>query len=185
MRAVLARRSPGVEAHRGSAERIPLPDASADAIFVGDAFHWFDGPAAVGEIARVLRPRGGVALVWNNWWSDGEDGTADSLVPPLPSAARALLDDVYVSSGRAAARVEKADPLQVFAETLFDPLVAETFVRSRELSGGEVVDLYTTVSSVASLPAQERELLRRALGRLVEGTYRLRVTSVLQWTRRG
>jgi SAM-dependent methyltransferase len=49
----------------GRAEAIPLPDDSADAVTVGQAFHWFDGPAALAEIARVLRPGGGVALVWN------------------------------------------------------------------------------------------------------------------------
>ena len=50
----------------------------------------------------MLRPRGGVALLWNLWWNDGEDGTSDSLDPPLPAAARALFYDVYVRSGRAA-----------------------------------------------------------------------------------
>jgi SAM-dependent methyltransferase len=49
----------------GTAEAIPLPDASADAVTVGQAFHWFDGPAALAEIERVLRPGGALALVWN------------------------------------------------------------------------------------------------------------------------
>ena len=185
MRAVLAQRSPGVEARGGSAERIPLPDGCADAVFVGDAFHWFDGPAAVAEIARVLRPRGGVALLWNNWWSDGADGTTDSLEPPLPGAARARLDDVYVRSGRAAARAEKADPLEAFAEAPFDPLVRETFTRTRRLTATEVVDLYTTVSSVASLPATERDELRREVLPLLADAYRLEISTVLLWTRRG
>ena len=49
----------------GTAEAMPLPDASADAVTVGQAFHWFDGPAALAEIHRVLRPGGTLALVWN------------------------------------------------------------------------------------------------------------------------
>jgi ubiquinone/menaquinone biosynthesis C-methylase UbiE len=49
----------------GTAEAIPLPDDSADAVTVGQAFHWFDGPAALAEIERVLRPGGALALVWN------------------------------------------------------------------------------------------------------------------------
>ena len=49
----------------GTAEAIPLPDDSADAVTVGQAFHWFDGPSALAEIERVLRPGGGLALVWN------------------------------------------------------------------------------------------------------------------------
>jgi SAM-dependent methyltransferase len=49
----------------GTAEAIPLLDDSADAVTVGQAFHWFDGPAALAEIERVLRPGGALALVWN------------------------------------------------------------------------------------------------------------------------
>jgi SAM-dependent methyltransferase len=55
----------GVEALKGTAEAIPLPDDSTDAVTVAQAFHWFDGPKALAEIARVLRPGGALALVWN------------------------------------------------------------------------------------------------------------------------
>ena len=55
----------GIRALDGTAEAMPLPDDSADAVTVGQAFHWFDGPAALAEIERVLRPRGALALVWN------------------------------------------------------------------------------------------------------------------------
>jgi ubiquinone/menaquinone biosynthesis C-methylase UbiE len=183
LRAILVRRSPQVEVLAGTAERIPLPDADADAVFVGDAFHWFDERAAVAEIARVLRPRGGVALLWNNWWRDEADGTTDSLEPPLPTAARALLDEAYVRSGRAAARAEKADPRDAFANAPFAPLNEESFVRSLQLSGREVAELYTTVSSVASLPPSERRELKRALTTLLGGTYSLEISSVLLWAR--
>jgi SAM-dependent methyltransferase len=65
MRAVLAARVPGVEVLAGVAERIPLERESVDAVVVGNAFHWFDGPAAVRELVRVSKPGGGLAVVWN------------------------------------------------------------------------------------------------------------------------
>ncbi len=55
----------GVEAIHASAERMPLPTASADAIVFAQAWHWVDVPAASAEVARVLRPRGALGLVWN------------------------------------------------------------------------------------------------------------------------
>jgi SAM-dependent methyltransferase len=56
---------PPARALDGTAEAIPLPDDSADAVTVGQAFHWFDGPRALAEIGRVLRPGGALALIWN------------------------------------------------------------------------------------------------------------------------
>jgi len=49
----------------GTAEEIPLADSSVDAVVVGQAFHWFDPPRALAEIARVLRPGGALGLFWN------------------------------------------------------------------------------------------------------------------------
>jgi ubiquinone/menaquinone biosynthesis C-methylase UbiE len=185
MRAILASRSSQVEALAGSAEQIPLPDAAVDALFVGDAFHWFDAPAAVAEFARVVRPGGGVALLWNHWWSDGDDGTSNLLEPPLPAPAQQLLDDVYVSSGRAgiAADLER-DPIAALAGSPFTAPVEESFERSLDLSADEVVSLFTTISSVATLPTDEREELKRKLRGLLSGTFRLRVITALHWARR-
>ena len=65
MRRQLAERVPDAEILEGSAESIPLGEASVDALLVGEAFHWFATREAVDEIARVVRPGGGVALLWN------------------------------------------------------------------------------------------------------------------------
>jgi SAM-dependent methyltransferase len=65
MRAEFTRQHPGVPVRAGTAERIPLPDASVDAVLGGQAFHWFDLDAAFAECARVLRPGGVVAALWN------------------------------------------------------------------------------------------------------------------------
>jgi SAM-dependent methyltransferase len=65
MLAELRRTMPEVSSVPGSAEEIPLPDASLDAVLAGQAMHWFDMDRALPEIARVLRPGGVLAGLWN------------------------------------------------------------------------------------------------------------------------
>ena len=56
---------PDVRTSVGTAEEIPAPDASYDVVVVAQAFHWFDHDRALPEIARVLKPGGRIAVVWN------------------------------------------------------------------------------------------------------------------------
>jgi SAM-dependent methyltransferase len=56
---------PATPALLGTAEDIPLPDDSVDAVLVAQAWHWFDPERAIKEVARVLRPGGRLGLVWN------------------------------------------------------------------------------------------------------------------------
>jgi SAM-dependent methyltransferase len=63
LREVLAAAVGSERVRAGLAEAIPLADASVDAVTVGDAFHWFDQAVALGEIRRVLRPGGGLAVL--------------------------------------------------------------------------------------------------------------------------
>ena len=65
MLAELRQTMPAVRSVPGSAEAIPLPDASLDAVLAGQAMHWFDMDRALPEIARVLRPGGVLAGLWN------------------------------------------------------------------------------------------------------------------------
>ncbi len=67
MRAILTATLPQVRALDGTAERLPLDDASVDAVAVGAAFHWFDHEAAQAEIARVLRAPGVLGLLGNGF----------------------------------------------------------------------------------------------------------------------
>ena len=99
MRGILERVVPDVEALPGSAERIPLDDASVDAVFAAQAFHWFDHDRAIPEIARVLRPGGVLALVWN--------GPDESRPNPLPAEYLDYLDELR----RERSFVRRDDPL--------------------------------------------------------------------------
>ncbi len=65
MRATFAAAVPGIALVGATAEALPFAAASLDAVTVAQAFHWFDPAAALAEAARVLRPGGGLGLVWN------------------------------------------------------------------------------------------------------------------------
>jgi SAM-dependent methyltransferase len=155
----------------GTAESIPLPDAIADAVFVGEAFHWFDAPAAVTEIARVLRPRGGLVLISNLWWDTQ---------PPLPERALEQLRDPYVRSGRAETVETWPD---AFRGSPFEPLREETFGAELVVDGDTLLEMYSTTSSLASLPRAEREALVGEVRPLLAGPYRLPIRVDLTWTR--
>jgi ubiquinone/menaquinone biosynthesis C-methylase UbiE len=66
MRQILETRTPQALALAGSAEAIPLPDASVDGAVAGQAYHWFDRDRAHAELARVIRPGGVFAAIWND-----------------------------------------------------------------------------------------------------------------------
>ncbi|GAB3856261.1 class I SAM-dependent methyltransferase [Micromonospora andamanensis] len=76
MRTQLTSVDSAVHALDGSAEAVPLPDGYADAVLTGQAYHWFDRPRAHPEIARVLRPGGVFAPIWN-LRDDGVDWVAE------------------------------------------------------------------------------------------------------------
>ncbi|WP_433661699.1 class I SAM-dependent methyltransferase [Nocardia sp. CA-128927] len=90
MRVELMRRLPGVRVHEGTAEAIPLPDGSVDAIVAGQAFHWFDQQRAFPEFARVLQKGGIFAALWNtddttvDWVAElGRVARSEASAPPL------------------------------------------------------------------------------------------------------
>jgi ubiquinone/menaquinone biosynthesis C-methylase UbiE len=88
MRAELARTVPDAEAKAGTAEQIPLADASVDAVVSAQAFHWFDTERALAEIHRVLRSGGSLGLIWNTRdLADPVQATVDEMLAPYRERA--------------------------------------------------------------------------------------------------
>jgi SAM-dependent methyltransferase len=154
----------------GSAETIPLEDASVDAVFVGEAFHWFDPAQAIPEVARVLRPRGGLAIFWTHWWETE---------PPLPDATLELLREPYERS-----RGERRSPWDdAFAASPFEPLQVERDEDELTVGPDELLELYSTTSALAQLREHERTTLFARVRPLLSGPYRLPLKHELTWTR--
>ena len=93
MRGILERELPGVESHEGSAEAIPLRDASVDGVFCGQSAHWFAADEAVAEIARVLRPGGVLVSAWNQPDSDRPSPVPEAFARRLAKLRPALPGD--------------------------------------------------------------------------------------------
>ena len=154
----------------GSAEAIPLDDESVDAIFVGEAFHWFDPTGAIDELARVLLPRGGLAILWTHWWETE---------PPLPESALELLREPYQRF--AAQRNPPWDDR--FDDSPFEPLENERLTEAIVVHPDELLELYSTTSSLAAISREEREALFAAVRPLLAGPDRLPLKHELTWTR--
>jgi len=96
MRRVLQAAQPQVEVRAGTAEAIPLETDVVDAVVVAAAFHWFSAEAALAEIHRVLRPGGGLGLLWNRPEWDAEPWYPDfAAVRERARAAQAGPPNLY------------------------------------------------------------------------------------------
>ena len=172
MRAILEEVVPSAESHSGSAEAIPLPDASVDGVFVAQAFHWFANDAAVGEIARVLRSGGVLALIWNE-----PDDTRPS---PLPADYREYLDELH---GAAHAALLNAEPWhQIVGRGPFSE-TQEAFVpHDHVLDRGGLLDSARSVSWIARRPpAEQAEVLQRLGELLPDGRYAIPNRANVLW----
>jgi SAM-dependent methyltransferase len=169
MRALLPE---GARALSGTAEAIPLGEGEVDAVVVGQAFHWFDGDAALAEIHRVLRPEGLLGLVWNKRVDDDPVNQAvESLVAPyrgdVPAHRR----------GEWRAAFERT--------SLFRPLLERELPNEHRQDAAGIEARVMSISFIASLEEPERaRVAERARAIAGEGTvtvpYR---TEVLIWRR--
>jgi ubiquinone/menaquinone biosynthesis C-methylase UbiE len=141
MRAQLATLVPGAEVLAASAEQLPLPDASVDAVVAASAFHWFETERALAEIHRVLVPGGALATVGN-----GRD-----LADPLQRDVQAIVGRYLPGTDDLLAWIAVVD-----ASRLFGPAeeFATTFEQWFDAEG--LAERIGTISYVARLPEQER-----------------------------
>jgi SAM-dependent methyltransferase len=143
----------------GTAESIPLDDGTADAATAAQAFHWFDPDRAFPELKRVLRPRGGIALIWN---------VRDESHPLHRSYAetiRPYKGEAYPDGGAH----PEGRPL---ASPLFTNLQERVFSHAQLMDADGLVARAASVSFIARLPDEERaELFQRIRALAPAGTF--------------
>jgi len=149
MRSRLAANLPSVRSLAGTAEALPLADASADLITFAQSWHWVDVPAASAEVARVLRPGGALALIWN---------IRD---PEVEWVER--LGEVMGSSKAEQYRSHK--PLVALPLTIRD--YAE-FLWENPMTREQLIAMVTSRSYVITMSAPDREVLLARLDELLD-----------------
>jgi ubiquinone/menaquinone biosynthesis C-methylase UbiE len=155
MRRKLAEAVPGVRALDGTAERIPLDDGTFDAVFCGQAFHWFDGERALAEIHRVLRPSGGLGLIWN---------VRDEAVP-----WERRLSELLKRHQSNAPRKRWGRWRDAFEQTpLFTALEERRFEHSHEGDTETMLARVGSISFIAALSDEERAAFLEEVRTLVE-----------------
>jgi SAM-dependent methyltransferase len=150
----------GIVALAGTAERIPLADRDVDAVTVAQAFHWFDADRALREIHRVLRPGGGLGLVWN----------ARDERQPLQAALSAILDRY---EGETPRRRQRDWKLLLAESGLFERTKRLLFEHVQPVDEQTVVDRVLSVSFMGSLPHDEQAEVEQEVRALARGASEL------------
>jgi len=152
----------------GTAEAIPLEDGSVDAVVVGQAFHWFDGDAALAEIHRVLRPGGTLALLWNRRVEDDAVNRAvEELIGPYRAGAPTHRGDAWRAAFDRAA--------------VFDAVDEREFANSQRLDAEGLEARVGSISFIAALATRERAgVLERARAIAGAGTVVVRYRTQVQ-----
>lgn len=156
------------EIRAGSAEAIPLPDDAVDAVFAGEAFHWFEWERALAECTRVGR---GLGILMRAWGETEQPGL-------LPASTWAEIDAIWARFHGDKTREEFYDWRDAVR-----PDGNETFTETVRISGRDLVDLHLTASTPASIPDDERRAIAERAYPLMDDEYDLRVVTYAYWKR--
>lgn len=150
MLAALRDAVPGVPTFVGTAERMPLPHASVDAVVLGQAWHWVDPSAASAEIGRVVRSGGVLGLIWN-------------IRDERQEWVRRLTEIMH---GSAAEEMLAAGDPQVFAP--FGMLEQELWEWVRPITRAQLHSMAASRSYVITASEDERARIRREMDALFD-----------------
>jgi SAM-dependent methyltransferase len=145
---------PEAVAFAGSAESMPLAEGSADVVVVAQAFHWFDHGPALAEIARVLRPGGRLALVWN---------TRDDTEAWVAELTDTVIGRSEFREGGVAAVTDSVD-----GSGLYGPVECATFAHVQLLGRSDLLELVRSRSQCAVLDEEERQPVLVRVGALFD-----------------
>jgi SAM-dependent methyltransferase len=183
MRQLLAELCPEAQVVAGTAEESPVAAGSVDAVFAAEAFHWFDAERAPAEIARVLRPRGALVLMWNLPAGPTE---------PSIEAVEKLLSTVGPSRGELnydpmdlnPRRYSSGEWRLALAGSPFDELSEVRLANPQTLDRDALVAFIASMGWIADLPDDERlPLLDEVRSLLTAAEYRRPWETHVHWTR--
>lgn len=163
MRRMLVRQV-AVDVVAGTAEDLPVPDASFDAVLAAQTWHWVDGERAAAEAHRVLR-RGGLGLVWNRW--DPDDRLMDELRAVVDAHRRGT--PTYVT-GEWRAPLERSG--------LFGPIHTASFPNRFATDPDAVVAYVASISVVSVLDDAGRAEVERRVRALLGDRERVEMAYV-------
>jgi SAM-dependent methyltransferase len=162
----------------GAAEALPVAAASVDAVYVAEAFHWFDHRRAVAEFARVLRPGGAVVLMWNR--------PAGKPEPPI-TEVEALLEPLWPANLNMPLDLDPSrmayarDWPIAFERSTFAPLQESKLANIASVGRDELVAYFGSMGWIDALP-DARALLDEVRSRLDHPEYDLPFETDVHWT---
>lgn len=148
-----------IEVVLARAEETGLPGASFDAALAGEVYHWFDAPAALTEMARIVRPGGGISFFWN---------VIDDARSELMAGERRLVAEYGIDGSD----VRRPGPLPETREAVraAGAFAEPEFVQIPHvvgMTGAEYLGLAQTKSHLRTAPAELQERYGRAFAAML------------------